>query len=558
MPVSFLTEQQRNRYGRFAGEVSQEQLSRYFHLDDRDRHLINSQRGDHNRLGFAIQLCTARFLGTFLEDRSSVPDGAVTCLARQLRIEQLSCFFHYRNSETRWDHAAEIRHHCGLRDFTEPSAQFRLNRWLYALCWTGTDRPSVLFDRATTWLIAQKVLLPAVTTLERHVARLRSRVEERVWSMLATAAPPESRSKLETLLSIPDDGRQSLLDRLRKGPYRRSAPELVRALDRVEDIRRLGITLSMAHCIPAGRIHSLARFANTAKISVIRKLPESRRLATLVAFAGNLEAAALDDALDLLDILVTEIFSDAARASDKARLRTIQDLDAAATQLSQVCRLVLNPDLQDAELRSAIFKALDREELETAVNQVDSIVRPPEDVYYRELAGSYARVRRFLPHLLRTIQFEATPAGQPVLEALNYLLEIERDSANPPDPPATIVSRGWRRYVGTGKDFDRKAYVFCCLDRVRAALRRRDIFIAPSVRHADARIGLLGGSAWNAARPTVCRSLGHSLSGEETVAALSRELDQTYRTVVANLPSNPLQRLPELTHPYSPKVTQAF
>ena len=48
--------------------------------------------------------------------------------------------------------------------------------------------------------------------------------------------------------------------------------------------------------------------------------------------------------MDLLDILITEIFSDAARASDKARLRTIKDLDAAAIQLTQVCRLVLDPD----------------------------------------------------------------------------------------------------------------------------------------------------------------------------------------------------------------------
>ena len=51
-----------------------------------------------------------------------------------------------------------------------------------------------------------------------------------------------------------------------------------------------------------------------------------------------------------------------------------------------------------------------REDLEAAVRRVDSLVRPPEDMYYEELQQSYRRVRRFLPHLLRTVRFGATPA----------------------------------------------------------------------------------------------------------------------------------------------------
>jgi len=55
----------------------------------------------------------------------------------------------YRSSKQRWEHITKIREHYGYSDMTEPLVGFRLTRWLYGLCWTGTERPSTLFDRAT-------------------------------------------------------------------------------------------------------------------------------------------------------------------------------------------------------------------------------------------------------------------------------------------------------------------------------------------------------------------------------------------------------------------------
>ena len=149
MPVSFLTAEQERRYGRYAGEPSTDQLARHFHLDDADRELAIAKRWDHMRLGFAIQLGTVRFLGTFLDDPVDVPTGVAGDLARQLGITDVGCLPLYREGRARWQHAREIRAAFGYREFTDPFVHFRLARWLYALCWTGTDRPSVLFDRAT-------------------------------------------------------------------------------------------------------------------------------------------------------------------------------------------------------------------------------------------------------------------------------------------------------------------------------------------------------------------------------------------------------------------------
>ena len=159
MPVDFLTEDQQRRYGRYAGEPSPAQLERYFHLDDTDRGLIAQCRGDHNRLGFAVQLGTVRFLGTFLRRPDRGPSGRRGPPRRQLGIADTEGLKRYAAGEKRWDHAAEIRRRYGYRDFHQGSEAAALSRWLANRAWVGAERPSVLFDLATARLVERKVLL---------------------------------------------------------------------------------------------------------------------------------------------------------------------------------------------------------------------------------------------------------------------------------------------------------------------------------------------------------------------------------------------------------------
>lgn len=84
VPVEFLSDDQVAAYGRFAGPPGQGELERFFFLDDAARALTARRRGDHNRLGFAVQLGTVRFLGTFLPDPLDVPAVVTDYLAGQL------------------------------------------------------------------------------------------------------------------------------------------------------------------------------------------------------------------------------------------------------------------------------------------------------------------------------------------------------------------------------------------------------------------------------------------------------------------------------------------
>ena len=127
MPLNFLTPGQARRYGRYNEDPAPAQLAKYFFLDDKDRAEIASHRGSHNKLGYATQLCTARFLSTFLPDPTNVPRIVVKHLAAQLGIRELDCLERYRDRPaTHRAHVAEIRQRHGYCDFDDQPEHWRL------------------------------------------------------------------------------------------------------------------------------------------------------------------------------------------------------------------------------------------------------------------------------------------------------------------------------------------------------------------------------------------------------------------------------------------------
>ncbi|MEQ1965148.1 Tn3 family transposase [Xenorhabdus khoisanae] len=535
MPVNFLSEEQRANYGSYPVELTKETLARYFHLDDFDRLNISKKRGEHNRLGFAILLCTVRYLGKFPESVASVPDTVIECLAQQLHTENINNAIDlYHSGKQHRQHIAEIINIYGYTEFTAPRVAFSLTRWLYSLCWTGTSRPGVLFERCTRWLLSHKVLLPSYSLLERYIARLRGRVENKLWHSLSACIDETQTRYLLELLSVPPGSRYSLLDQLRTLP---------KAITRLDSIRNLGIALPAITPVSDTRIAALARYAATVKTTALQRLPEKRKLATLVAFAYCMEATAQDDVLELLEALLRDLFNGAVQADKKNRQRTIKDLDRAAEILARACKILLNDKLPDTDIRDNIYSLIPEDRLANAVDNVISLIRPANNVYFNELDAKFRTVRRFLPELLSKIHFEGNASAKTLIDALVWLENNFKKKKTDNDAPREIINKPWQQHVIRNDDsIDFHAYTFCVLKELQTTLKKRDIYVTPSWRYADPRTGLIAGNEWEALRPIICRSLGLSSTPTATLSAIAAELDTTYRDVLKRLPENPAVR----------------
>ena len=98
-------------------------LERFFYLDDVDRALIGKRRGDQNRLGFALQMCTVRYVGLFLEDPLAVPWPLIEHLGQELGIEDVACIKQYTERlKTAYEHAWEIRDAYGYHQYEDPES----------------------------------------------------------------------------------------------------------------------------------------------------------------------------------------------------------------------------------------------------------------------------------------------------------------------------------------------------------------------------------------------------------------------------------------------------
>ena len=518
-------------------------LERFFFLDDEDLALVGRRRGDANRLGFAVQLGTLRFLGAFFDDPVSVPGEVIEFVAVQLGVSDAGAFDRYASRpKTGYEHGWEIAAAYSYRRLTDPAVSTEFTSFLAARAQTRTERLTALFDHGVGWLRREKVLLPGVSVLTRLVSEARAAANEGLYALLSERIPPGLGRRLDQLVENQNEGEKSGLEQLRRAPVRASGPEMVKALSRVAQVAAVGAGDIDLADVAWGRIELLARRGLSADASALRRMPLQRRRSTLLATVRALQVSSVDDVLDLFAVLMTsKLVGPAVRAAAKGRLRSLPALRRASVTLAAAAKVMLNFASSDEEIDPAeawlmLQSVVPRDRLLAAVAVVEEFSPGSADDTLDEqveLVKRYATVRPFLTVFGSVLPLNATVSGEPVLSAVRGLGPlVGRKRVDRSEIVDEVVVGAWRRLVfpDTASDapVDHRAYTLCVLESLHRALRRRDVYADGSLRWGDPRERLLTGQTWENARPAVLTALQLTDPFDTHVNGLAARLDAAY------------------------------
>ena len=206
-------------------------FARYYTLSANDQNLIKQRRRNHNRLGFAVQLAYLRFPGRTWAANEEASSLVVSYIVTQLKLNPMSIVQYGQDREaTRYEHFAKLESVYGFRPFTKREYR-EMALWLLPLA-CKTDVGTVLVSSLIEEMRSRKIIIPALSTLERLGWETRRRAQRQVYRQLTAELTEVQRTQLRALLTVPAASRQTILVWLRQPPGAASPANFQKVIER--------------------------------------------------------------------------------------------------------------------------------------------------------------------------------------------------------------------------------------------------------------------------------------------------------------------------------------
>jgi TnpA family transposase len=503
----------------------------HYTFSESDIAAIQQRRGDHNRLGFAIQLCYLRYPGMALPTDAEPPATLFSVVCRQLKIAPEMWPQYAKRAETRREHLAELQAWLNITPFA--GTHFRqFVRQLGELA-QQTDRGLVLAEHLVELIRQQHIMLPAIEVIERVCSEARVLGTRQIYKALTTPLTNYQLQSLDQLLQIKEGSKGSELTWLRQPAGPPKPKHILNHIERLKIIDQMNLPEGLEQSVHQNRLLKLAREGGQMTAQHLRDLKTTRRYATLVAVILDTRATLIDEIIDLHDRFMSSLFSKAKRNHAERFQQSANEVNEKVRLYFKIGRALLDAKESGSDVFKAIETIIPWEQFCKSIVDAENLSKPEKYDFLFLLSERFCQLRRYTPSFLDSLEMNAAPSATELLAGIKVLREMNERQARkvPDDAPTSFIRKRWKNLVHTEDGLDRRFYELSVLSELKNSLRSGDIWVRGSRQFKNFEEYLLPNSRYTEQRDH--KGLGIPIETDCDVFLKKRlnQLEQELKTV---------------------------
>ncbi|ARR10684.1 Tn3 family transposase (plasmid) [Bacillus subtilis] len=511
-------------------------LGTYFTFSKRDLEIVNKRRREENRLGFAVQLAVLRYPGWPYTHIKSIPDSVIQYISKQIGASPSSLGHYPQRENTLWDHLKEIRSEYDFVTFT--LSEYRMTfKYLHQLALENGD-PIHLLHECIDFLRKNKIILPAITTLERMVWEARAMAEKKLFNTVSKSLTNEQKEKLEEIITSqhPSESNKTILGWLKEPPGHPSPETFLKVIERLEYIRGMELeTVQISH-LHRNRLLQLSRLGSRYEPYAFRDFQKNKRYSILTVYLLQLTQELTDKAFEIHDRQILSLLSKGRKAQEEIQKQNGKKLNEKVIHFTNIGQALIKAKEEKLDVFKVLESVIEWNTFVSSVEEAQELARPADYDYLDLLQKRFYSLRKYTPTLLRVLEFHSTKANEPLLQAVEIIRGMNESGKRkvPDDSPVDFISKRWKKhlYEDDGTTINRHYYEMAVLTELREHVRAGDVSIVGSRQYRDFEEYLFSEDTWNQSKGNTRLSV--SLSFEDYITERTRSLNERLKWLAAN------------------------
>jgi TnpA family transposase len=500
----------------------------------------STTNGQSNILNLVVFLKAFQRLGYFpkiAEVPNSILNHVRGCLKLPTEIGLV-----YENSKTMYRHRTAIREYLKVNPFDKNARHFCVQS-VYESAQV-MDNPADLINVAIGELVKQRYELPGFNTLDRLVGRVRTLVNQKLFSLVISRLEDDYIQRLNDLLSSHSVERRSPYNDLKQLPKRPTRDHLNDLIVHLIWLDSLGEVKAFLNNITVAKIQHFAAEARVLDASEVKEISQPKRITLLLSLIYAAQVQTRDNLVSMFLKRMRTIHNSAKEELEKLRQKNQETIEKLVSLFTNVLQVFVEPppDPEVIQLCYQVFEPVGG--VQQLLNECEGVNAYKGNNYLPLIWRFYKSHRSAFFRLLNALKFESTSQEQTIIEAVKFLqLNVHRRTEFIPDTlDLSFASPQWLKLLkvqqGEKNKIVRRHLEVCVFSYLEAELRSADICVIGSEDYADYREQL---ASWSECQPLVakyCENLGFADTASGFVAQLKSWLIDTASRVDAGYPDN--------------------